>query len=207
MIMLIVVIESFDHSRVVSMSCLQKVAHKIEHMHAKTYENVYVWSDRMGSPFRSRYVFKLLASTALPRKTLSWYYNERHYGKGPMDGTKGTVKNRVWQNLFRQFTPYTYLKTEIINTYVIINTTAQKMKFSITDFFNKCDQIRSFLRIWSHLLKKSVMQNFIFCAVYIIWKENVVRMAILTSVFSKLWKMNILFSWNYLWQCWNQWKC
>ena len=27
--------------------------------------------------------------------------------------------------------------------------TAQKMKFSITDFFIKCDRIRSFLRIWS----------------------------------------------------------
>ena len=33
------------------------------------------------------------------------------------------------------------------------------------DFFNKYDQIRSFLRIWSHLLKKSFMENFIFCAV------------------------------------------
>ena len=33
------------------------------------------------------------------------------------------------------------------------------------DFFSKCDQIRSFLRIWSHLLKKSLMENFIFCAV------------------------------------------
>ena len=28
--------------------------------------------------------------------------------------------------------------------------TAQKMKFSIRDFFSKCEQIRSFLRIWSH---------------------------------------------------------
>ena len=35
------------------------------------------------------------------------------------------------------------------------------MKFSIKDFFSKCDQIRSFLRIWSHLLKKSLMENFI----------------------------------------------
>ena len=42
--------------------------------------------------------------------------------------------------------------------------TAQKMKFSIKDFFSKCDQIRSFLRIWSHLLKKSLIENF-FCAV------------------------------------------
>ena len=36
------------------------------------------------------------------------------------------------------------------------------MKFSIKDFFSKCDQIRSFLPIWSHLLNKSLMENFIF---------------------------------------------
>ena len=40
-----------------------------------------------------------------------------------------------------------------------IDDTAQKMKFSIKDFFSKCDQIRSFLWIWSHLLKKSLMEN------------------------------------------------
>ena len=39
---------------------------------------------------------------------------------------------------------------------------AQEMKFSIKDFFSKCDQNRSFQRIWSHFLKKSVMENFIF---------------------------------------------
>ena len=43
--------------------------------------------------------------------------------------------------------------------------TAQKMKFSIEDFFSKCDEIRSFLRIWPHLLEKSLMENFTFCAV------------------------------------------
>ena len=43
--------------------------------------------------------------------------------------------------------------------------TAQKMKSSIKDFFGKCDQIHRKLLIWSHLLKKSLMQNFIFCAV------------------------------------------
>ena len=42
------------------------------------------------------------------------------------------------------------------------------MKFSITDFFRKYDQILRELRMWSHLLKKSVMENFIFCAVYIL---------------------------------------
>ena len=30
------------------------------------------------------------------------------------------------------------------------------------DFFSKCDQIRSFLRICSYLLKKSLMKNFVF---------------------------------------------
>ena len=40
--------------------------------------------------------------------------------------------------------------------------TAKKMKFSIKDFFSKCDQIRRKLRIWSHLLRKSLMKNFIF---------------------------------------------
>ena len=44
--------------------------------------------------------------------------------------------------------------------------TAQKMKFSIKYFFSKCDQILCFLQIWSHLLKKSLIENFIFCAVY-----------------------------------------
>ena len=43
--------------------------------------------------------------------------------------------------------------------------TAQKMKFSIKNFFSKCDQIPSFLRIWSHLLNKFLIENFIFCAV------------------------------------------
>ena len=46
--------------------------------------------------------------------------------------------------------------------------TAQKMTFSIKHFFRKCDQICRSLRIWSHLLKKSLIENFIFCAVFAI---------------------------------------
>ena len=48
----------------------------------------------------------------------------------------------------------------------LLNTdTAQKMKFSIKDFFCKYEQIRRKLRSGSHLLKKSLMENFFFCAV------------------------------------------
>ena len=45
------------------------------------------------------------------------------------------------------------------------------MKFSTKDFFSKCDQIRqirNFLRISSHLLKKSLMENFILCVVSVL---------------------------------------
>ena len=46
-----------------------------------------------------------------------------------------------------------------------VSCTALKIKFFIKDFFSKCDQIWRKLWIWSHLLKKSLMENFIFCAV------------------------------------------
>ena len=42
---------------------------------------------------------------------------------------------------------------------------AQKMKFSTKHFFSKCDQILRKLRMWSHLLKETSMENFIFRAV------------------------------------------
>ena len=42
------------------------------------------------------------------------------------------------------------------------------MKFSIKDFFCKYDQICRKLRIWSHLLKKSLIKNFIF-----LWSDRV----------------------------------
>ena len=47
---------------------------------------------------------------------------------------------------------------------MVISKTAQKIKFSILEFSSKCDQICSILRIWSHLLKKSLSENFIFRA-------------------------------------------
>ena len=42
------------------------------------------------------------------------------------------------------------------------------MKFSIMDFFSKRDQIHK-MQIWSHLLKKSLIENFMFCAGSVIY--------------------------------------
>ena len=53
-----------------------------------------------------------------------------------------------------------------------ITLTAQKIKFFIEDLLSQCDQIRRKLQIWSHLLKKSLMENFIFCAVLVMTHDT-----------------------------------
>ena len=70
------------------------------------------------------------------------------------------------------FISRSYLKTRLAETLMSLSFlqclfTAQKIKFFIKDFFSKCDQIRSFLQIWTHLLKKSLMENFSFYAVVV----------------------------------------
>ena len=82
----IVVTERSDHDRAASMSCFKKVVSKIESKHGKCYEN-------------SRFVFKLLAGTVLPNKSLMWFYNDRHHEKAPINGVGGTVKNVVFRKV------------------------------------------------------------------------------------------------------------
>ena len=57
---------------------------------------------------------------------------------------------------FRRITDTFPLKFSIL----LGTTTAQKMKFAINDFSSKCNQIRRNLWIWSHLMKKLLMENF-----------------------------------------------
>ena len=47
----------------------------------------------------------------------------------------------------------------------LVYVTGQKIKFSVKDFFIKCDQIHKKPLIWSHLLKKSLIDNFIFLCI------------------------------------------
>ena len=56
-------------------------------------------------------------------------------------------------------------KTLVPAILLLIYILHEKMKFSFKDFFGKCYQIRRKLRIWPHLMKKTLMKNFIFCAV------------------------------------------
>ena len=85
----------------------------------------------------------------------------------------------------------------------LVKYTTQKMKFSIKDFFSKCDPIRSFLRMWSRLLKKSLMENLIFCVMrpkkillpeMRVKKKNFTRAAEKKTLFDKF---NWIFSINF----------
>ena len=68
-----------------------------------------------------------------------------------------------------------YIQTHLTNaTSLAKPSTARNMKFSIKYFFGKCDQIRRKLRIWLHLSKKLLMENFIFSELlhtHILWKD------------------------------------
>ena len=77
----------------------------------------------------------------------------------------GVCKPVVWIYFEIRFTLTWFwenLKNSTKSLKVALNM-KKKHSFSSKDFFSKCDQICSFLRICSHLLKKSLMANFIFC--------------------------------------------
>ena len=68
--------------------------------------------------------------------------------------------------LFPQQLRWVFYLIKVLYWFVnFYSLTAQKKKFSINDFSSKCERIRSFLRIWWHLLKESLIENLIFCAV------------------------------------------
>ena len=58
------------------------------------------------------------------------------------------------------------------------------LKVFIKDFFSKYNQIGSFPRIWSHLLKKLLMEKFIFCAVF-----QMLHLSVLTFFYYEDWNM------------------
>ena len=68
--------------------------------------------------------------------------------------------NQIQAINFKTVLSKTFYKHQQLVTWVFyLNCTAQRMKFFIKDFFHRK------LQIWSHLLKKFLMKNFILCAV------------------------------------------
>ena len=81
------------------MSSLKKVIDTVATECGKSFTNVVLWSDGMGTQFRSRFIFQLLAGTMFLNKSLCWFYNERHHDKGPMDGVAKTIKNVIFRKV------------------------------------------------------------------------------------------------------------
>ena len=88
-----------------------------------------IWSEDAASQFRSRFVFKLL-SRVDSSLNLTWCYNERHHGKGPMDGIGRTLKNCVYRDVMS-------------GKYVIDNPKlfAEKSIESITSLYLPADEV------------------------------------------------------------------
>ena len=61
----------------------------------KSFTNVVLWSDGMGTQFRSRFIVQLLAGKMFLKKSLYWFYNKGHHGKLPMDDVGGTIRNAI----------------------------------------------------------------------------------------------------------------
>ena len=94
-----VVSETSDHSRIAAFTCINKVLTFMrEKYDLPSGITMHVWSDSCSEQFRSRFVFCLLCDVERSIK-LRCYYNERHHGKGPMDGVRDTLKNLVYRDV------------------------------------------------------------------------------------------------------------
>lgn len=91
-----VVTESSEHNRACALTCIKKVVMEVERLTGPHYNSIDIWTDGCSAQFRSRYVFFLAAKSLLKSKKLAWNYNERHHGKGPMEGVGGTLKRSVF---------------------------------------------------------------------------------------------------------------
>ena len=94
-------------------------------------------------------------------------------------GFKGKLKSRlsVWKARPRDW---------VITSLML----SQWATVSTKDYFSKCDQIRMKLQIWSHLQKKSLMENFILCAVTI--ADLKISVFVLIHIKIIPWKLRVL---------------
>ena len=81
----------------------------------------------------------------------------------PRSGNSSTLSRRADLKQKDKKDNFVFTKTSARNIFRVA-VTAQKMKFSIKNLFDKFEQIRRFMRIFSNLPKKSITKNFIFCA-------------------------------------------
>ena len=112
--------------------------------------------------------------------------------------TEAAIREVLWKKVFSKISPSHRLQISpnlkvtyyffLLPDLNILDTTfaertcylffsAQKMKFSIEDFFRKCDRIHRNLRIWSHLLKNPQKKTsfFVQCLLIKIYSYKLVQ--------------------------------
>ena len=94
---IVVVSNQTTHERNVAFACNNKVIQIIQ-QYVPSLNRVFFWSDGCSSQFRSQYVFRSLSYYPDNLK-ITWDYGEAHHFKGPHDGSGGTVKRKVYQNV------------------------------------------------------------------------------------------------------------
>ena len=116
--------------------------------------------------------FQISSVTRQKSESQNGYYKKTKHSKFSQKQSSLQVVAIVSKFDFRQSFRIlnAHMSFEVTKIFIILSFTAQKMKFSTKNFFSKCAQIRKKLRIWLHLLNKSLMEKFIFCTVLI--REN-----------------------------------
>ena len=94
----VVMTKNSDHKRITSMNCL-KVIDTVKTECVKSSTNAVLWSDGMGTQFRSRFIFEILAGTMFLNKSLCYLYDEGLHGKIPMADVGKTTKNVISQKV------------------------------------------------------------------------------------------------------------
>ena len=94
-----IISEASAHSCIAAFTCIDKVFHFVLEKHNLSPEVTWhIWIDGCGGQFRSQYVFALVSEID-SKVEVNWYYNERHHGKGPIDGIGGPIKNKVYRDV------------------------------------------------------------------------------------------------------------
>ena len=91
---IIVVSESIGYNKTTALTCLKKV---IEETEKKILHNTARSRSGLTAQFQSRLVFDLFTENFFHGVQLSWYYNEKSHGKGPINEVGGTVKNVIFR--------------------------------------------------------------------------------------------------------------
>ena len=88
---------------------------------------------------------------------------------------RGKRKHQLWKKVKLDWkTKFSLVGKKISPNFRLQKlVTAEKMKFFIKDIFSKCDEIRSFLQIWSHILKTSLIKNFFWYSGFYHWSFKI----------------------------------